>query len=80
MTTQGEARAIGRLLDEHGWRSVTVVSSSYHPARARVLVERCTDAAVAVKAAHPQASVATWAQYIGHELGGLVEAAVQDAC
>lgn len=80
MTTQGEARAVGRLVQQHGWRSVTVVSSSYHLPRARVLVERCTDAAVEVQAARPEASLPTWVQYIGHELGGLAKAAVQHGC
>lgn len=80
MTTRGEARAIGRLVHDHGWRSVTVVSSSYHLARARVLVDRCTDAAVATKAARPDASLPTWVQYVGHELAGLVQAAAWDEC
>jgi uncharacterized SAM-binding protein YcdF (DUF218 family) len=40
-STRGEARAIGRLAREHGWKQVTVVTSTYHVTRARMLVRRC---------------------------------------
>ena len=40
-STQGEAEAIARLGRERGWRSVTVVTSTFHVFRARMLVERC---------------------------------------
>ena len=41
--TRGEARAVRRLARERGWRSVVVVTSTYHVTRARLLVERCYD-------------------------------------
>ncbi|HEV2895998.1 MAG TPA: YdcF family protein [Actinomycetota bacterium] len=40
-TTRGEARAFGELAGREGWRSVTVVTSSYHRRRAGLLVGRC---------------------------------------
>jgi uncharacterized SAM-binding protein YcdF (DUF218 family) len=40
-TTQGEARAFAELARREGWRSVTVVTSSYHRHRAGLLVGRC---------------------------------------
>jgi uncharacterized SAM-binding protein YcdF (DUF218 family) len=39
-TTRGEARAVARLADEHGWRSVVVVTSRYHVPRARMIFNR----------------------------------------
>ena len=42
-TTRGEAQAIARLADEHGWRSVVVVTSGYHVPRARLIVRRAFD-------------------------------------
>ena len=45
-TTRGEARAIARLADEHGWRSVVVVTSGYHVPRARLIVRRAYDGEV----------------------------------
>lgn len=40
-STQGEARAFAELADREGWRSVAVVTSSYHIRRASLLVDRC---------------------------------------
>jgi uncharacterized SAM-binding protein YcdF (DUF218 family) len=40
-STQGEAEAIARLGRERGWRSVAVVTSTFHVFRARMLFERC---------------------------------------
>ncbi len=40
-TTRGEARAFAELAGREGWRSVTVVTSSYHRHRAGLLVGRC---------------------------------------
>ncbi len=45
-STRGEARGFARLAAAQGWRSVLVVTSRYHVARARVLFERCYDGAV----------------------------------
>lgn len=41
--TRGEAEAIGRLARRRGWRSVVVVTSTFHVTRARMLFERCVD-------------------------------------
>lgn len=41
VTTRGEARAIGAIAVDRGWRSVVAVTSSYHIARAELLLERC---------------------------------------
>jgi len=40
-STRGEARTIGRLAREHGWRHVVIVTSTFHVTRARMLVRRC---------------------------------------
>jgi uncharacterized SAM-binding protein YcdF (DUF218 family) len=40
-TTRGEARAFAKLAGREGWRSVTVVTSSYHRRRAEMVVGRC---------------------------------------
>lgn len=47
-TTRGEAQAIGRLAQVNGWQSVQVLTFAPHVNRARVLVDRCTDATVHV--------------------------------
>jgi uncharacterized SAM-binding protein YcdF (DUF218 family) len=40
-STQGEARAIGRLAAARHWTRVVVVTSTFHVTRARMLVKRC---------------------------------------
>lgn len=40
-STQGEARAIGRLARENHWKRVAVVTSTFHVTRARMLIRRC---------------------------------------
>jgi uncharacterized SAM-binding protein YcdF (DUF218 family) len=40
-STRGEARTVARLARERGWRSVVVVSSTFHLTRARILFRRC---------------------------------------
>ena len=53
-STQGEARAVARLIHALGWESVVVVTSRYHVTRARMLVERCTERRIdAVGADYP---------------------------
>jgi uncharacterized SAM-binding protein YcdF (DUF218 family) len=40
-TTQGEARYIGKLAAQHGWKSVILVTSRDHAWRARLWMTRC---------------------------------------
>jgi uncharacterized SAM-binding protein YcdF (DUF218 family) len=40
-STRGEARAIARLAQDRGWRSIVVVTSRFHITRAHLLFRRC---------------------------------------
>jgi uncharacterized SAM-binding protein YcdF (DUF218 family) len=40
-TTIGEAQTVARLADEQGWDHLTVVTSRFHTARARLLFRQC---------------------------------------
>jgi uncharacterized SAM-binding protein YcdF (DUF218 family) len=53
-TTIGEARMIGDLAEERGWQRITLVTSTYHALRGRLLVGLCVDGEVAVVAARPR--------------------------
>jgi uncharacterized SAM-binding protein YcdF (DUF218 family) len=49
LSTRGEARMISGLAVQNGWKDVVVVSSRYHLYRARMLIERCADATLAMR-------------------------------
>jgi uncharacterized SAM-binding protein YcdF (DUF218 family) len=56
-STRGEAETVARLAAARGWRSVVVVTSTYHVTRARLLFRRCVDGQVAVTGATYQRSL-----------------------
>ena len=40
-STEGEARTVAEIARRRGWRSIVVVSSTFHLTRAKLLFERC---------------------------------------
>jgi uncharacterized SAM-binding protein YcdF (DUF218 family) len=56
-STRGEAETVARLARARGWRSVVVVTSTYHVTRARLLFRRCVDGRVDVTGATYQRSL-----------------------
>jgi uncharacterized SAM-binding protein YcdF (DUF218 family) len=53
-TTEGEARMVAALAERNGWRSMVLVTSSYHVRRASRLLGRCYQGSVQTVAARPQ--------------------------
>jgi uncharacterized SAM-binding protein YcdF (DUF218 family) len=78
--TRGEAEAVARIAEREGWDHIVLVTSDYHATRARLLVERCFGGTVDVSAAHSDKSPLPLLWAIGHEWGGLVEAALHRDC
>jgi uncharacterized SAM-binding protein YcdF (DUF218 family) len=75
-TTRGEAETIARLAEKHGWRSLIIVTSTYHVSRARLWNSRCHHGGVEVVGESPHAGLWDWAKMIVHEWGGLIDARV----
>jgi uncharacterized SAM-binding protein YcdF (DUF218 family) len=73
-TTRGETRIVANLAREHGWRSLLVVTSTYHVTRARLLYDRCFRGRVTVVAAKPSGGLAELVATTLHEWGGLLDA------
>jgi uncharacterized SAM-binding protein YcdF (DUF218 family) len=78
--TRGEAEAIGKLVRANGWNSITVVTSSYHLARAGRLMEQCTTADVQMVASHPDFSLGQWLRRFVIETGGLLDVSLRPEC
>ena len=79
-TTRGEAEAIGRLAREHAWKTIVLVTSTYHLSRARLLVGRCYPGTLEVASAAPDQGVMGWLGAIAHEWGGLADSLVHRSC
>lgn len=80
MDTRGEAQAISRLIKANAWRSVTVVTSSYHVTRAGRLIKQCTGADVQMVASHPDLDPGQWIRRFVIETGGLIDASLRPEC
>jgi uncharacterized SAM-binding protein YcdF (DUF218 family) len=80
LDTRGEAQAISRLVALNGWKSVTVVTSSYHVTRAGRLISQCTTAEVQMVASHPDLDLGQWLRRFVIETGGLLDASLRPEC
>ncbi len=80
LDTRGEARAISRLIEANGWKSVTVVTSSYHVARAGRLIGQCTTADIQMVASHPGLDPGQWIRRFVIETGGLMDVSLRPEC
>jgi uncharacterized SAM-binding protein YcdF (DUF218 family) len=70
-STRGEARALASLAERRNWRSLVVVTSTYHLTRARLLVGRCYAGKASFVAAPPSAGVFRMILNVTREWAGL---------
>jgi len=80
LNTRGEAEALRSLIAEHGWKSVTVVTSEYHLMRAGTLIEQCTPAEIQMVGSRPDLSAGAWLDRFVVETGGLIDVWMQPEC
>jgi uncharacterized SAM-binding protein YcdF (DUF218 family) len=80
LDTRGEAVAISSLIKANGWKSITVVTSSYHLTRAARLIGQCTTADVQMVASHPDLDLGQWLRRFVIETGGLIDASLRPEC
>jgi uncharacterized SAM-binding protein YcdF (DUF218 family) len=79
-TTRGEAEEIRRLVRAHGWKSIIVVTSTYHISRARMIVDRCFDGQLYMVAARHGISFGTWVYQYFYQTAGYIKAFTQSGC
>ncbi|WP_284986361.1 YdcF family protein [Arthrobacter sp. fls2-241-R2A-172] len=80
LNTRGEAEALRSLIAEHGWKSVTIVTSEYHLMRAGTLIEQCTAAEIQMVGSRPNLSAGAWLDRFVVETGGLIDAWMRPEC
>lgn len=80
VTTQGEARAIQKLSEENGWRTITVVTDDSHVTRARILIARCYSQELNMSASKRELSPSSWAFRFLYESAALVPVALHPSC
>ncbi len=80
-STRHEARAAGRLAADRGWRSVVVVTTTHHVARAGMLFRRCFTGTVETVGATPPYGWRKSARQVVHEwLGTAAALTVRRGC
>ncbi|SEI42164.1 DUF218 domain-containing protein [Arthrobacter sp. yr096] len=80
LNTRGEAEALRGLIADHGWKSVTVVTSEYHLMRAGTLIGQCTSAEVQMVGSQPDLSAGAWMDRLVVETGGLIDIWMRPEC
>ena len=79
-TTRGEAEEVKRLASQHGWKSIIVVTSTYHISRARMIVKRCFDGKLYMVAARRGISLWTWGYQYLYQTAGYTKAFLLTSC
>jgi hypothetical protein len=79
-TTRGEARELARLSAQHGWKSVLVVTSSYHVSRARLIIKRCFTGRLLMVAARRGLGLSAWPYHYAYESASYAKAFLQNGC
>ncbi len=78
-STQGEARAIGRLATERHWKRILVVTRRAQDTRTRLRVERCYPGQLLINTVSPP--LGKWPYQLAYEWGALAKAVIwQRAC
>ena len=78
-TTRGEARTIGELSRQHGWRSVILVTTRDQAKRAELRVRRCFDGDISVATA--RLPLVQWPGQVVYQWGATIKAyTVETTC
>jgi uncharacterized SAM-binding protein YcdF (DUF218 family) len=80
-TTRTEVREAARLAEREGWRSLVLVTSTFHVTRAELLLDRCFDGKVDSVGTDLPMGIHLTPRILLREWGGLAEAAIlQRSC
>lgn len=74
-TTQGEARILQRQMAEHGWTTATVITSTPHIVRTRMIMDRCVPDGVSVIGRSDGFGLNDWAGHYLYQTGAFLKSA-----
>ncbi|WOQ16413.1 hypothetical protein [Raineyella sp. W15-4] len=78
--TRGEAGVLARLVKEHGWSRVAVMTETSHVSRTRMWMDRCVPASVSVWPSDERRTPISWVGAIAYQSAAWVKAQVQRGC
>jgi hypothetical protein len=78
--TRGEAQKIALLAKRYHWKSIMVVTSTYHVSRARTIMKRCFSGTVLMEAAHRGIGLGDWAYQFLYQTGGYFRVIAHQSC
>ncbi|WP_169746630.1 hypothetical protein [Demequina maris] len=79
-TTRGEARWMRELIDENGWESVAVITTTPHLTRTRVIMERCWDGDIAYVSSGEHLDPWYWGYHYAYQSAAFVKVWLEDGC
>lgn len=79
-TTQGEAQNLGKVSQEQGWRSVTVVTHRSHITRSRILMQRCFDGELRMSVRNVEHGKRAWLRALLYESGAMIKTWATPRC
>ncbi|WP_062292811.1 ElyC/SanA/YdcF family protein [Demequina phytophila] len=79
-TTRGEARWLRSLVDQEGWESVAVITTTPHLTRTRVIMERCWDGDIAYLSSGEHLDPWYWAYHYAYQSAAFVKVWLEDGC
>lgn len=79
-TTRGEARHFQALAEEHGWRTVIVVTFRPQISRARFIIERCFNGEVIMVESPTPVPRPRWLYEYAYQTAGYLRAFAQRTC
>lgn len=80
-TTLGEVVALDEMAEQESWESITVVTSTYHAFRTRLIVDRCIDSEAQVKVVYAETDLPTtqWLWHLVYENAAYPKALIETA-
>lgn len=80
VTTQGEARGIRKIADQHDWRTLNVLTSKSHISRSRVIIGRCFDGELNMLSDGEKLPPKSWVYRVAYETAALAKVLFNPEC